>query len=61
MIWGAYRRTFVCDTIATAIGAITIVVLSALGFDLAAIPAGIVLGFSVFVALAVYRQRYGRL
>ena len=47
--------------IATAIAAITIVVLSALGFDLAAIPAGLLLGFGAFTSLAVYRQRYGRL
>jgi hypothetical protein len=61
VIWGAYKRTFVCDTISFAVGAITIVSLSALGFDLAAIPTGVILGFSAFVSLAVYRQRYGRL
>ena len=47
--------------IATAIAGITIVVLSAVGFDSTAIPAGLLLGFGAFSSLAVYRQRYGRL
>jgi hypothetical protein len=39
----------------------TFAILSALGLDTAAIPAGLLLGFGAFLSLAVYRQRYGRL
>ena len=60
MIWGAYRRTFVCDTIAWAVVAVMVVALWGLGVD-AVIPEWLLLSIVGAVGLAVYRWRYGRL
>lgn len=60
MIWGAYRRTFVCDTIAWTVVAVLIVALWGLGVD-AVIPEWALLTFVTGIGLAVYRWRYGRL
>ena len=60
MIWGAYKRTFVCDTIAWAVVAVLIVALWGLGVD-AVIPEWLLLSIVAVIGLAVYRWRYGRL
>jgi hypothetical protein len=59
-IWGAFRRTFVCDTIAWAVVAVLIVALWGLGVD-AVIPEWLLLSIVAVIGLAVYRWRYGRL
>lgn len=61
MIWGALRRTAVCDWISTAIAATVAVILSALGFDVTAIPLGVALVLLTVMSFAIYRYRYGRL
>jgi hypothetical protein len=61
MIWGAIKRTYTSEWIATMIGLVVAGVVFALGFDAAAVPAGLTLGVGAFLVLAVYRYRHGRL
>lgn len=61
VIWGAIKRTYTTELIATAICLIVGAAVAVMGFDDAAVPAGHSFGIGVFAILAVYRYRYGRL